>query len=158
MVVGDCLESSHYSKEDVNVACDKPTEPSNVTTDDSSRPTNENAKSKFIQDDIDLGQLRSYIDKRMEEDKVIDLNTDVVVSTNNSYAPEKDNGSKKVSFLENFLKTREASKNKHHSLSDSEESEVEEVYMPDHISGGGSLDRLEDIWMAMMGMRLSFVI
>ncbi|GJT23468.1 retrotransposon protein, putative, ty1-copia subclass [Tanacetum coccineum] len=101
--------SSHYSKEDVNVACDKPTEPSNVTTDDSSRPTNENAKSKFIQDDIDLGQLRSYIDTRMEEDK-----------------------------------TREASKNKHHSLSDSEESEVEEVCMPDHISGGGSLDRLED--------------
>ncbi|GJX49478.1 zinc knuckle CX2CX4HX4C containing protein [Tanacetum coccineum] len=136
--------SSHYSKEAVNVACDKPTEPSNVTTDDSSRPTNENAKSKFIQDDIDLGQLRSYIDKRMEEDKVIDLNTDVVVSTNNSYAPEKDNGSKKVSFLEKFLKTREASKNKHHSLSDSEESEVEEVCMPDHISGGGSLDRLED--------------
>ncbi|GJW15907.1 putative reverse transcriptase domain-containing protein [Tanacetum coccineum] len=136
--------SSHYSKEDVNVACDKPTKPSNVTTDDSSRPTNENAKSKFIQDDIDLGQLRSYIDTRMEEDKVINLNTDVVVSTNNSYAPEKDNGSKKVSFLEKFLKTREASKNKHHSLSDSEESEVEEVCMPDHISGGGSLDRLED--------------
>ncbi|GJZ68045.1 retrotransposon protein, putative, ty1-copia subclass [Tanacetum coccineum] len=101
--------SSHYSKEDVNVACDKPTEPSNVTTNDSSRPTNENAKSKFIQDDIDLGQLRSYIDKHMKEDK-----------------------------------TREASKNKHHSLSDSEESKVEEVCMPDHISGGGSLDRLED--------------
>ncbi|GJW71031.1 retrotransposon protein, putative, ty1-copia subclass [Tanacetum coccineum] len=108
------------------------------------RPTNENAKSKFIQDDIDLGQLRSYIDKHMKEDKVIDLNTDVVVSTNNSYAPEKDNGSKKVSFLEKFLKTREASKNKHHSLSDSEESEVEEVCMPNHISGEGSLDRLED--------------
>ncbi|GKG15665.1 hypothetical protein Tco_0357988 [Tanacetum coccineum] len=80
----------------------------------------------------------------MEEDKVIDLNTDVVVSTNNSYAPEKDNGSKKVSFLDKFLKTREASKNKHHSLSDLEESEVEEVCMSDHISGGGSLDRLED--------------
>ncbi|GJZ42100.1 putative ribonuclease H-like domain-containing protein [Tanacetum coccineum] len=105
---------------------------------------NENAKSKFIQDDIDLGQLKSYIDKRMEEDKVIDLNTDVVVSTNNSYALEKDNGSKKVSFLEKILKTREASKNKHHSLSDSEESEVEEVCMLNHISGGGSLDRLED--------------
>ncbi|GJS13138.1 retrovirus-related pol polyprotein from transposon TNT 1-94 [Tanacetum coccineum] len=106
--------SSHNSKEDVNVACDKPTEPSNVTN------------------------------KRMEEDKVIDLNTDVVVSTNNSYAPEKDNGSKKVSFLEQFLKTREASKNKHNSLLDSNESEVEEVCMPEHISGGGSLDRLED--------------
>ncbi|GJV14412.1 zinc knuckle CX2CX4HX4C containing protein [Tanacetum coccineum] len=118
------------------------TEPSNVTTDDSSRPTNENAKSKFIQDDIDLGQLRSYIDKHMKEDKVIDLNTGVVVSTNNSYVPEKDNGSKKVSFLEKILKTREASKNKHHSLSDSEESEVEEVCMPNHISGEGY--RLED--------------
>ncbi|GKB06694.1 zinc knuckle CX2CX4HX4C containing protein [Tanacetum coccineum] len=104
------------------------------------------------------GQLRSYIDKHMEEDKVIDLNTDVVVSTNNSYAPEKDNESKKARFLEKFLKTREASKNKHHSLSDSEESEVEEVCMPDHISGGGSLDHLEDDLDGYDGMRLSFVI
>ncbi|GKC28190.1 hypothetical protein Tco_1035484 [Tanacetum coccineum] len=98
----------HYSKEDVNVACDKPTEPSNVTNDDSFRPTNENAKPKFIQDDIDLGQLRSNMEKCMEEDKVLNFNIDVVVSTNTSNAPAKDNGSEKGSFLEQFLKSREA--------------------------------------------------
>ncbi|GJX16465.1 hypothetical protein Tco_0217297 [Tanacetum coccineum] len=108
--------SPYYSKEDVNVACDKSTEPSNVTNDDSSRSTNENAKPKFIQDDIDLGQLRSNMEKCIE----------------------------KGSFLEQFLKSREALKNKHHSMSYSDESGVEEVYMPDHILSGGSLDCLED--------------
>ncbi|GJR21199.1 zinc knuckle CX2CX4HX4C containing protein [Tanacetum coccineum] len=151
------------SKKDVNVACDKPSESSNVFIDDFPRPTNEKVKSNFIQDDIDLGQLRRNMDKLMEEDKVLDINTDIaksvinkekklydvcdtnMVSTSISKAPAEVNVSEKGSFLEQFLKSREASKNKYHSsMTDSDESKVEEVCMPGARPCGGTSDCLED--------------
>nr|GEU69559.1 hypothetical protein [Tanacetum cinerariifolium] len=124
------------SKEDVQVACDQSKAPSSVTNIDSSRPN-------IIQDDIDLGELRNYMEKHMEEDKVFDTNFNVMV-TNNSSAHVEDNGSGKGSFLEQFLKSKEASKNKKHSLSDSDESEVEDVCKSDLKPGRGFLDCLED--------------
>ncbi|GKA80985.1 hypothetical protein Tco_0787677 [Tanacetum coccineum] len=51
-------------------------------------------------------------------------------------------GSDKGSILEQFRKSREDSSSK--SISDSDDSEVEEVCMPYGISGGGLLDVLED--------------
>nr|GEU69560.1 hypothetical protein [Tanacetum cinerariifolium] len=102
------------SKEDVNFAYEKPSVSSN---DDSTRPTTKNTASNYIKDDINVGQLRSFLEKRVEEDK--------------------------GSLLEQFLKSREASKDKHHSLSDSDESEVEEVCISNPIPGDGFLDGLE---------------
>ncbi|GJX94762.1 zinc knuckle CX2CX4HX4C containing protein [Tanacetum coccineum] len=98
------------SKEDMNLACEKSSTCSNVTNDDSIRPTTENAKSNYIQDDIDLVE---------------------------------ESGNDKGRLLEQFLKSREASKDKHHSLSDSDDSEVEEVCITDPIPGGGFLDGLK---------------
>ncbi|GJT73038.1 hypothetical protein Tco_1032324, partial [Tanacetum coccineum] len=131
------------SKEDMNLACEKPSTCSRVTNDESIRPTTKNAKSNYIQDDIDLGQLRSYIEKRMEEEKVFDINNDVVVSANISNAHVEGSGNDKGRLLEQFLKSRKASKDKHHSLSDSDDSEFEEVCITDPIPGGGFLDGLE---------------
>ncbi|GJR48183.1 hypothetical protein Tco_1316286 [Tanacetum coccineum] len=131
------------SKEDVNLACEKPSVSSNVTNDDSTGPTTANTALKYIQDDINMGQLRSFLEKRMEEDKVFEINNDIVVSATISNAPTGEYGNEKGSLLEQFLKSREASKDKHHSLSDSDEFEVEEVCIPDPIPGGGFLDGLE---------------
>ncbi|GKE47255.1 hypothetical protein Tco_1478513 [Tanacetum coccineum] len=83
------------------------------------------------------------MEKRIEEDKVFDINNDVVVSANISNAPVKGSGNDKGSLLEQFLKSREASKDKYHSLSDSDDSEVEEVCITGLIPGGGFLDGLE---------------
>ncbi|GJS23804.1 hypothetical protein Tco_0452436 [Tanacetum coccineum] len=115
------------TKEDVNVACDKPSASSNVFNDDFSRSTNKNVKSKFIQDDMyDVGDTK-------------------VVSTSLSEALAKVNGSEKGNFLKQILKSCEASKNRYHSsMSDSDESEVEEVYLSGGRPGGGTLDFLED--------------
>ncbi|GJR69262.1 hypothetical protein Tco_0015327 [Tanacetum coccineum] len=150
-------------KENVNVACDKPNDYPIMNCGNSSSPTNDNNKSKYTQDDIDLGQLRRFIDKRMEEDNVLDINTDAtnyvinidnvmhdvgdtnVVLTNNSKAPAEVKGSDKGSMLEQFLKSREESRNKHQSsVSDSDKSEVEEVLITEPIPGGGFLDCLVD--------------
>nr|GEW61889.1 hypothetical protein [Tanacetum cinerariifolium] len=131
------------SKEDVNFAYEKPSVSSNVTNDDSTRPATENTASNYIKDDINVVQLRSFLEKRMEEDKVFEINNDIVVSATISSAPAEECGNDKGSLLEQFLKSREASKDKHHSLSDSDESEVEEVCIPDPIPGGGFLDGLE---------------
>nr|GEU42204.1 retrovirus-related Pol polyprotein from transposon TNT 1-94 [Tanacetum cinerariifolium] len=79
----------------------------------------------------------------MEEDKVFAINNDIVVLATISNAPAEECGNDKGNLLEKFLKSREASKDKHHSLSDSDESEVEEVCIPDAIPGGGFLDGLE---------------
>ncbi|GKG02192.1 hypothetical protein Tco_0306897 [Tanacetum coccineum] len=83
------------------------------------------------------------MEKRMEEEKVFDINNDVVVSDNISNALVEGSGNDKGRLLEQFLKSREASKEKHHSLLDLDDSEVEEVCITDPISGGGFLDGLE---------------
>ncbi|GJS29138.1 zinc knuckle CX2CX4HX4C containing protein [Tanacetum coccineum] len=82
-------------------------------------------KSTFIQDDIDLGQIKKNMDRLMEEEKVLDINTNVGSAVENS-----------------VQNTNEASTSK--STSESDEFEVEEVCMPDGIPGGGFLDDLED--------------
>nr|GFC34956.1 hypothetical protein [Tanacetum cinerariifolium] len=111
-------------------------------------------------DDINLVQLRRNMDKLMDADSVLKLNSNNekvsiidtnsvssanVVVSNNKSAPAEVKVSDKGSLLEQFWKAREASTSKHiSSMSDSDESEVEEVCMPDVIPGGGFLDGLED--------------
>ncbi|GKC19406.1 zinc knuckle CX2CX4HX4C containing protein [Tanacetum coccineum] len=96
------------------------------------------------------------MDKLMEENKVLNINIDFGSAIDNSfkYTNEvsnnaksvnvKVNGNEKGSLLDQFLKSRKNSKCKHISNSDSNESEVEEVCMPDVIPGGGFLSELED--------------
>ncbi|GJT96978.1 zinc knuckle CX2CX4HX4C containing protein [Tanacetum coccineum] len=114
----------------------------------------------YIQDDINLVQLRRNMDRLMDEDSVLELNSNNekvsvidtnsvpsanVVVSNNIFAPAEVEESDKGSLLEQFRKSREASTSKHiSSMSDSDESEVEEVCMPDVIPGGGFLNGLED--------------
>ncbi|GJY64414.1 hypothetical protein Tco_0465874 [Tanacetum coccineum] len=114
----------------------------------------------YIQDDINLVQLRRNMDRLMDEDSVLELNSNNekvsvidtnsipsanVVVSNNKSAPAEVKESDKGSLLKQFRKAREASTSKHiSSMSDSDESEVEEVCMPDVIPGGGFLNGLED--------------
>ncbi|GKA87159.1 zinc knuckle CX2CX4HX4C containing protein [Tanacetum coccineum] len=95
----------------------------------------DNDKSKFIQDDINLGDLRNTMDKLTEEDKVLDINTDDIGNktlndniecsnmsqTVQADAKKQDNGSLWERFKE--VKTT--------SITDSD-SEVEEVYSHDY--------------------------
>ncbi|GKE03919.1 ATPase, F1/V1/A1 complex, alpha/beta subunit [Tanacetum coccineum] len=104
-------------------------------------------KSTYIQDDIDLRQLKEHMDRLMEENKILEFNTDVgtasknsvhntnKVSTSSTSAPVEVKGNVKGSLLEQFRQSKTS------STSDSDESEVEEVCMP---AGGGLLDDLED--------------
>ncbi|GJY27842.1 hypothetical protein Tco_0403609 [Tanacetum coccineum] len=57
------------SKDDVNGACDQSYVSTDVHRDDSSRPNNDSGNPKYFKDDIDLIQLRSNLDKIMEEEK-----------------------------------------------------------------------------------------
>ncbi|GKC58105.1 ATPase, F1/V1/A1 complex, alpha/beta subunit [Tanacetum coccineum] len=90
----------------------------------------------YIQDDINLVQLRRNMDRLMDEDSVLELNSNNekvsvidtnsvpsanVVVSNNIFAPAEIEESDKGN-----------------------ESEVEEVCMPDVIPGGGFLNGLED--------------
>ncbi|GJU28793.1 zinc knuckle CX2CX4HX4C containing protein [Tanacetum coccineum] len=95
----------------------------------------DNGKSKFIQDDINLGNLRNTMDKLMEEDKVLDINTDDIGNktltdniecsnmsqTVQADAKKQENGS----LWERFKEVKMA------STTDSD-SEVEEVYSHDY--------------------------
>ncbi|GKE16459.1 zinc knuckle CX2CX4HX4C containing protein [Tanacetum coccineum] len=131
------------STEGVKGAANDSQVPPKVTMNDSLDSINENG---FFKDDINLDQLGSTMDKLMEENQVLELNTnkDTLVSTNIKSAPVEVQGKNKGSILENFLESREASKSKHDATSDSDDSEIEEVSMPFGIPGGGSLDDLEE--------------
>ncbi|GKE55929.1 zinc knuckle CX2CX4HX4C containing protein, partial [Tanacetum coccineum] len=149
--------TSFVNQEGTNEAGNKP---SRVLEASSDTPLRDNDKSTYIQDDINIGQLRNNMNRLMEEDKILDINTDLggndvtgdktsliiecSTSTKSVYAKVEGQvkGSDKGSNLEQFRKSRENSLNK--SISDSDESEVEEVCMPYSISGGGFLDVLED--------------
>ncbi|GKE10366.1 hypothetical protein Tco_1413917, partial [Tanacetum coccineum] len=135
--------ASPVSKEVVNGAIIKPNVFHEVPINDSSCPTNANG---YYKDDVDLGQLKSNIEKLMDEDKVIEFNTNLVsdVLTNTKYVLVEVHGNDKGGLLEQFRKSREASSSKVNAMSDSDESEVEEVCMPEGIPGGGFLDDLED--------------
>ncbi|GKA86218.1 hypothetical protein Tco_0807929 [Tanacetum coccineum] len=92
-------------------------------------------KSKFIQDDINLGNLRKNLDKLMEEDKVLDITTDDIGNKTSTHTTECSNISPTVqseantqvngSLWERFTEVKKASK------TDSD-SEVEEVYSFDY--------------------------
>ncbi|GJX15537.1 hypothetical protein Tco_0216369 [Tanacetum coccineum] len=112
-------------------SCDYPLRLPHVTLS----TTTDNGKSKFIQDDINLGDLRNTMDKLMEEDKVLDINTndignktltDNIECSNMSQtvqadAKKQENGS----LWERFKEVKMA------STTDSD-SEVEEVYSHDY--------------------------
>ncbi|GJV01736.1 ribonuclease H-like domain-containing protein [Tanacetum coccineum] len=115
---GDAKNSPH-AKEDTNTAVDQPCESTMATMDD--LPFN-NGKSKIIQDNIGFGQLKNNMDRLIEEDKVLDINT---------VQPEVK---KQVtgSLWERFKEVKKVSTSKpHSSMSDTDDdSEVEEVYSP----------------------------
>ncbi|GJR39544.1 hypothetical protein Tco_1215228 [Tanacetum coccineum] len=152
---GSCDDGAKLKKKGKNKA---PNESPKVIMNDSYGPVNEHG---YYKDDIDLGQLRSNIDKLMDENKVLDINPNInsvdsgetmclnpnakgVLTTLGSVLA-KVNRSVKGSLLEQFCKTHEASTSKHKSvIEDSDKSEVEEVYGPDMLPGGGFLDDLED--------------
>ncbi|GJX58888.1 hypothetical protein Tco_0290278 [Tanacetum coccineum] len=67
--------TSCASREVVKVACDKLSDSSNVINEYSSRPTN---ATSIIRDEIDLDQQRNNMNKLMEEEKVLDINTEAV--------------------------------------------------------------------------------
>ncbi|GJS60552.1 zinc knuckle CX2CX4HX4C containing protein [Tanacetum coccineum] len=101
----------------------------------SDTPLRDNDKSTYIQDDINIGQLRNNMNRLIEEDKILDINTNLggndvtgdktslinecSTSTKSVYAKVEGQvkGSDKGSILEQFRKSREDSSNK--SISDS---------------------------------------
>ncbi|GJX45985.1 zinc knuckle CX2CX4HX4C containing protein [Tanacetum coccineum] len=66
-------KTSPPAKEGNNMAVEQPCEGPVAAKNDNPRG---NGKSTFIQDDINLGDLRDTMDRLMEEDKVLDINTD----------------------------------------------------------------------------------
>ncbi|GKF06645.1 hypothetical protein Tco_0037313, partial [Tanacetum coccineum] len=82
--------------------------------------------------------------KLMDENKVLELNTDCVTEDVAEVHSVEVNECVKGSLLEQFLKSRDASMSKQNKFSESDESEVEEVSMPFGKPGGGFLDELED--------------
>nr|GEX82312.1 ATPase, F1/V1/A1 complex, alpha/beta subunit, zinc knuckle CX2CX4HX4C [Tanacetum cinerariifolium] len=114
-----------------------------VTMNDSLGSTNEIG---FFKDDINLDQLGSTMDKLMDENTMLELNTnnDMLGSTNIKSVPMELQGKNKGSPLEQFLKSRESSKNKFDATSDSDEYEIKDVSMPFGMPGGGFLNDLED--------------
>ncbi|GJT99254.1 hypothetical protein Tco_1094772 [Tanacetum coccineum] len=149
--------TSSVNQEGTNEAGNKP---SGVPEASSDTPLRDNEESTYIQDDINIGQLRDNMNQLMEEDKILDINTDLSgndvtgdkTSLNNEcststklvYAKVEGQvkGSGKGSILEQFRMSREDSSSK--SISDSDASEVEEVCIPYGISVDGFLDVLED--------------
>ncbi|GJZ08090.1 reverse transcriptase domain-containing protein [Tanacetum coccineum] len=126
-----------FSKDGANGAGDQPNASPTMLMDDSYQCTNENG---YFKDDIDLVQLRNNIEKLMDEDKVLDINTN-----NDMDVPEEVKGNDKGSLWEKFMKAQEASTSKPKSpMSDMDESDEDEVCMPDVMPGGGFLDGLED--------------
>ncbi|GJZ54321.1 zinc knuckle CX2CX4HX4C containing protein [Tanacetum coccineum] len=145
-------------KEKVNGADLQPNTTPKVSMDDSYVPTDEHG---YFKDDIDLGQLRSNIEKLMDEDKVLYINTnndiDGVVeplismpntndgSTSIKNVPADVNVNYKGSIWEQFSKSHEASKSRDKlPMLGTDESNEDEVFMPGVIPGGGFLDDMED--------------
>ncbi|GJW44848.1 zinc knuckle CX2CX4HX4C containing protein [Tanacetum coccineum] len=136
----------HTTTKGVDMASEKPSVSSKEMNDESSRHTNENVKSNFFKDDIDLGQLRSNMNKLVEEDKVIDINTDVAKSVV-AEGMTKDKGN----LWERFKEAKEAATSKPRSSNNIEDdSDEDEVYMPDEFtlkfisSTGGELTMEDD--------------
>nr|GEU75802.1 hypothetical protein [Tanacetum cinerariifolium] len=97
-----------------------------VVMNDSSCSINEN---DYFKDDIDLAELRDNIEMLMDDDKVLDVNT------NNDMVP--------VNVRSTNTKSSHAEL-KGNDKGNSDESEAKEVCMLGVIPGGGFLDDLED--------------
>ncbi|GJS25269.1 zinc knuckle CX2CX4HX4C containing protein [Tanacetum coccineum] len=120
------------AKEDTNSDGDQPSESLVAAMENIPSDT---GKSKFIQDDINLGDLRNTMDKLMEEDKVLDINTDDIGNKTSTHTTECSNISQTVqseaktqvngSLWERFTEVKKA------STTDSD-SEVEEIYSFDY--------------------------
>ncbi|GJZ59757.1 hypothetical protein Tco_0615573 [Tanacetum coccineum] len=95
---------------------------------------------------LKMSLVRNVVDLLMESRfAVVHVPSANVVVSNNKSTPAEVKVCDKGRLLERFRKAREASTSKQiSSMSDSDESEVEEVCMPDLIPGGGFLDGLED--------------
>ncbi|GJY17868.1 zinc knuckle CX2CX4HX4C containing protein [Tanacetum coccineum] len=111
------------SKDDVNGACDQPYVSTDVHRDDSSLPNNDNGNPKYFKDDIDLIQLRSNLDKIMEEEKVLDINTNFGMD---NVVELKDKT--------NEVTEAATSKLKSPMLDMEDDSDEDEVYMPDDVN------------------------
>ncbi|GJS36918.1 hypothetical protein Tco_0535300 [Tanacetum coccineum] len=155
------------SKDDVNGACDQSYVSTDVHRDDSSRPNNDSGNPKYFKDDIDLIQLRSNLDKIMEEEKVLDINTnfgmDNVVElkdktnvdlTSIKSVIEDGTLQEKGSLWERLKEVKEAatSKLKSPMLDMEDDSDEDEVYMPDDVNskyisstGGGFTLEVDDL-------------
>nr|GEU60580.1 hypothetical protein [Tanacetum cinerariifolium] len=105
-------------------------------------------------------ELKSNMKNLMDEDKVLELNSNNVMervvdkvhsdpdnnklSTTFKSLPMEVKGNDNGSLWEQFNKSRNASTSKQNSISDTDSSEVEEVCMTYGILGGGFIDDMED--------------
>ncbi|GJR48595.1 hypothetical protein Tco_1316698 [Tanacetum coccineum] len=139
------------SKEVVNEADVQLNVSQQACINDSSCSINENG---YFKDHINIGQLRSNIEKRMDDEKVLDIiannnmndvvDSGPIVSVASEYALVEVKGNDKGCLWEQFQKAREGSKSKQTSMSDLDESEVEEMCMPGVVLGRSFSDCLED--------------
>jgi hypothetical protein len=70
-----------FSKEGVKLACDKPIDaeqPHAIPMVPNDGSNSSNTDGKYFKDEINLAELKSFIDERMEAEKVIDIPKDVV--------------------------------------------------------------------------------
>ncbi|GJZ58043.1 hypothetical protein Tco_0613537 [Tanacetum coccineum] len=120
------------AKEDTNSAGDQPSESLVAAMENIPSDT---GKSKFIQDDINLGDLWKTLDKLMEEDKVLDINTDDIGNKISTHTTKCSNISPTVqseaktqvngSLWDRFTEVKKASTTDY-------DSKVEEVYSFDY--------------------------
>ncbi|GKA96868.1 zinc knuckle CX2CX4HX4C containing protein [Tanacetum coccineum] len=157
-------EGFRFSKPKKNLIYRPVSKPTNKKVDTSTKNANlpstkEVANGVVEQPNVPL-KLRSAFGKLMEENKVLDVITtnesdgaigtlsslpktkEILTSTNK--VPVEVKGNNKGSLLEQFLESCDASSSKQNSMSNSDESKVEEVCMPDYIPGGVFLNDLED--------------
>ncbi|GJR33138.1 zinc knuckle CX2CX4HX4C containing protein [Tanacetum coccineum] len=121
--------TSPPTKEGNNIAVDKPCEPNVAAVNDIPR---EIGKSTFIQDNINLGDLRKNMDRIMEEDMVLDINTDYC---GNKTLKENSECSSSSQLEGNSHETRsvwERFKEVKKTSTIDSESDEDEVYSPDY--------------------------
>ncbi|GJR19950.1 zinc knuckle CX2CX4HX4C containing protein [Tanacetum coccineum] len=126
------VKTSSPVKEGNNMAIEQPCEAPVAAVMDSPRG---NGKSTFIQDDLNLDDLRNTMDRLMEENKVLDINNDNIGSKtsnentkcSNSSTPLKSETKKEAtgSLWEHFKEVKKA------ATIDSE-SDEDEVYSPNY--------------------------
>ncbi|GJX24644.1 hypothetical protein Tco_0230940 [Tanacetum coccineum] len=133
-------DTSPVSKEDAKMADVQPNDSFETSMDGFLW---EKDKSTYIQDDIDLIQLRNNMDRLMEEDKVLDINTDsdLLHDFGTKTTLEDNECSNSIKSVQEEVKCHEKG---------NEESDEDEVYLPDNdmsnfiSSTGGGFNMKED--------------